>query len=272
MPETRMLLKPRMLLKKIPLIAMLLTSLLLAGAVAGSNPDQAVASTRNGVVALANIPLKKGMSYDEARALILQAGWEPNLAGRKNLRDRRVKSMFEGGYPEIEDCSGTGSAPCLFSFTNVKGEILAVSTDTIRSRSNVLRDWWIKPPQTRPTEPKNVAIDSYTDHFFYAANPELSQRKLRASDKAYIREWNAIRSAIEPLVKSSREVCLRNGDGSLYWEFDLGKDRSSYDILADVIFYHRHPALAGQKLRPQTADAREWSSIRKQMYISTCGI
>jgi hypothetical protein len=126
--------------------------------------------------------------------------------------------------------------------------------------------------QTMPTEPKNVAIDSYTDHFFYAANPALNQRKLRASDKAYIREWNTIRRAIAPLIKSSREVCMRTGDGSLYWEFDLGADRSSYDSLADVIFYHRNPRLAGQKLQPKTAAAREWSSIRNQMYVSTCGI
>jgi hypothetical protein len=126
-----------------------------------------------------------------------------------------------------------------------------------------------------PTEPKGDAIDSYTDHFFYAANPELNKRKLRSDDTAYAQEWQALQEAIVPLVKTNREACGRNGDSaSLYWEFDLStsQNASSYDYLADAIFYHRNPDMAGQKLRPNTAAAREWSAIRSKMFISTCGI
>jgi hypothetical protein len=73
-----------------------------------------------------------------------------------------------------------------------------------------------------PTEPKGDAIDSYTDHFFYAANPELNKRKLRSGDTAYIQEWQAIRETMVPLVKTNREACGRNlGSTDLYWEFDL---------------------------------------------------
>jgi hypothetical protein len=126
-----------------------------------------------------------------------------------------------------------------------------------------------------PTEPKGEAIDSYTDHFFYAANPELNKRKLRSGDTAYIQEWQAIRETMVPLVKTNREACGRNlGSTDLYWEFDLDapQNGSSYDYLADAIFYHRNPDMAGQKLRPNTAAAREWSAIRSKMFISTCGM
>jgi hypothetical protein len=124
-------------------------------------------------------------------------------------------------------------------------------------------------------EPKSDAIDSYTDHFFYAANPELNKRKLRSGDQSYIQEWRAIRQAIAPLVKSSHEACAfgkRNGDA--YWEFDLSMANggSSYDHLSDVIYYSRNPDMNGIKLRSGSAAAREWSAIRQKLYISTCGI
>jgi hypothetical protein len=125
-----------------------------------------------------------------------------------------------------------------------------------------------------PTEPRYIAIDSYTDHFFYAANPELNKRKLDSDESGYIREWQAIRQAIRPLIKSDRETCGRNIDTSAdpYWNFDLQTNMSSYDYLTDVIFYHRNPDMAGQKLRPGTALAREWSAIRRNMFVSTCGL
>ena len=127
-----------------------------------------------------------------------------------------------------------------------------------------------------PTQPKSVAIDSYTDHFFYAANPELNKRRLDADETIYIQEWQAIRQALMPLVKFNREACGRHTVSSEapYWEFDLSVSRkvSSYDYLTDAIFYHRNPDMIGQKLRPRTAAAKEWLAIRRNMYISTCGI
>lgn len=126
-----------------------------------------------------------------------------------------------------------------------------------------------------PTEYKSNAIDRYTDHFFYAVNPELNGRKLRSGDTAYAQEWQAIREAMVPLVKTNREACSMGGRSEApYWEFDLDAQPnvSSYDLLTDAIFYHRNPDLAGQKLRPNTAAAREWSAIRSKMFISTCGL
>jgi hypothetical protein len=87
---------------------MLLSGLTLMGVVDLINPCQTLAADRGTSGTLKNVPLKKGMSYEAARALILKAGWQPNRDGAKNLRDRRVKSLFDDGYTEIEDCSGTG--------------------------------------------------------------------------------------------------------------------------------------------------------------------
>ncbi len=126
-----------------------------------------------------------------------------------------------------------------------------------------------------PTESKDVAIDRYTDHFFYDANPELNKRKLRSNDTAYIQEWQAIRQAIVPLVKTNREACPRGGGSEgPYWEFALSTARktSSYDDLTDAIFYHRNPDMAGQKLRSGTAAAKEWSAIHRNVFIYTCGM
>jgi hypothetical protein len=130
--------------------------------------------------------------------------------------------------------------------------------------------------QKMPIGAKQAAIDSLTDNFFYQVNPELNKRKLRSSDKAYIREWQAIREVVATLVKSSSEVCFRGRDsnGNYYWEFDYRKQNGGdpYDYLTDVIYYHRNPDMAGMKLRPGTASARAWSSIRRKLNAFVCGI
>jgi hypothetical protein len=121
-----------------------------------------------------------------------------------------------------------------------------------------------------PTEPRSEAIDRITDNFFHQANPELNKRKLGSRDRTYIREWKTLRQAIAPMVKTSREVCFRHGNGENYWEFNY--NNNSYDDIADVIFYSRNPDLLGQKLSPRSAAAKEWSRIRKPLYMSACGI
>ena len=123
-----------------------------------------------------------------------------------------------------------------------------------------------------PVQPRSEAIDHYTDHFFYTANPELKKRKLRTTDYVYIQEWNVLRKAIAPLIKSDKEVCSTSDPKQSFWEFDLNKNQQSYDYLADVIFYNRNPKLEEKRIRPNILKAQEWSSIRRKMYVSTCGI
>jgi hypothetical protein len=136
----------------------------------------------------------------------------------------------------------------------------------------------IAQSQPIPKESKAWGIDFYTDHFFHAANPQLKGRKLRSSDRAYIQEWQAIRRAVAPLVKSSTEVCFRGADADqAFWEVDLkfnqnGNGSPTYDHLADVIFSHRNPDINIRKIRPGSTAARQWSAIRSQMFVHSCGL
>lgn len=130
-----------------------------------------------------------------------------------------------------------------------------------------------KPYFPAPTKPLSWAIDFYTDHFFYAANPELEQRKLRSSDRTYIQEWYAIRRAVAPLIVPSQDVCEDIGANEGLWEVKLKSDGdSTYNSLADAIFYHRNPQYRGKKLMPNTTVAAQWSAIRSEMLVNTCGL
>jgi hypothetical protein len=153
----------------------------------------------------------------------------------------------------------------LLALTMLTGTMTTVANQPAIARS-----------QPIPKESQAWGIDFYTDHFFHAANPQLKGRKLRSSDRAYIQEWQTIRRAVAPLVKSSTEVCFRGAESAeAFWEVDLNfkqNGSSTYDYLADVIFYHRNPKMAGQKLRPGTNSARQWSVIRNQMFVDSCGL
>jgi hypothetical protein len=98
-------------------------------------------SLENYANASESVPLKKGMSYKEARQILIKQGWKPNLEGKPNLRDRSVKELFDLGYQEIKDCSGTGEAPCRFEFINQKVEVLVVVT---AGPNRFVRNWWIE--------------------------------------------------------------------------------------------------------------------------------
>ncbi|CAN1213242.1 hypothetical protein TUMEXPCC7403_23755 [Tumidithrix helvetica PCC 7403] len=88
-----------------------------------------------------DLPLQKGMTYEEARQIILEQGWKPNPNVESNLRSPVVKAIFDRGYIEINDCSGTGEAPCRYEFVNQNGELLYVVT---AGRDSLVRNWWIE--------------------------------------------------------------------------------------------------------------------------------
>lgn len=88
-----------------------------------------------------DLPLQKGMTYEEARQIILEQDWKPNPNIETNLRSPAVKAIFDRGYTEIEDCSGTGEAPCRYMFVNQNGELLYAVT---AGRDRLLKNWWIQ--------------------------------------------------------------------------------------------------------------------------------
>ena len=125
-------------------------------------------------------------------------------------------------------------------------------------------------------ESRDQAVDSLTDFLFYKVNPELNNRKLQAGDRDHILEWQRLRAEIDPRVKSVQEVCYSPGPGDTGWEFTTINGETyeqTYDRLADIIFYSRHPQTTGQKIsRGDRARSNEWLAIRREMYISNCGL
>ncbi|MEG4508222.1 hypothetical protein QUA81_31980 [Microcoleus sp. F6_B4] len=103
-------------------------------------------SLENSVNAPKKIPLQQGMPYKEARQILIQQRWQPSLQGQPNLRDRSVKELFDLGYKEIKDCSGTGEGPCRFEFINQQGELLVIVATTRGSENTkrFVRNWWIE--------------------------------------------------------------------------------------------------------------------------------
>lgn len=131
-------------------------------------------------------------------------------------------------------------------------------------------------PNLAKAESREQAVDRLTDFLFYRVNPQLNNRKLQAGDREYIRQWQRLREAIDPRVKSVQEVCNTPGRGEFGWEFTTINGQTyeqTYDLLADTIFYSRHPQRTGQPIpKDDKISISEWSAIRYYMYISNCGI
>ena len=125
-------------------------------------------------------------------------------------------------------------------------------------------------------ESRDRAVDRLTDFLFYKVNPELNNRKLQAGDRNYINEWQRLRAEIDPRVKPAQEVCNRPEPGDIGWEFTVINGETyeqTYDRLADIIFYSRHPQITGQQIpRGDRASSNEWLAIRREMFISNCGL
>jgi len=79
------------------------------------------------------IPNLYGLNYDEARAQLTEAGWQPfmnhwSYADDTNIHYGNGPVFWQRGYHEIESSSGTGYAFCSFKFVDVYGNNLKVIT------------------------------------------------------------------------------------------------------------------------------------------------
>jgi hypothetical protein len=81
----------------------------------------------------APIPQIGGLSYDDARMLLLQAGWQPIMnhwshASNPDMRCGNGLYFWEKGYHEIVNACPTGLAFCKFALQDVYGNHLVVVT------------------------------------------------------------------------------------------------------------------------------------------------
>jgi hypothetical protein len=131
-------------------------------------------------------------------------------------------------------------------------------------------------PNLAKAELREQAVDRLTDILFYRVNPQLNNRKLQADDREYSNEWRRLREAIDPRVKPAQEVCNSPGPGDIGWEFTVINGETyqqTYDLLADTIFYSRHPQRTGQQIpKSDKISISEWSAIRQEMFLSNCGL
>ncbi|MEG5161780.1 hypothetical protein QUB37_15200 [Microcoleus sp. AT3-A2] len=134
----------------------------------------------------------------------------------------------------------------------------------------------LSSPNLAKAESREQAVDQLTDFLFYRVNPQLNNRKLQAGDREYSNQWRRLREAIDPRVKSVQEVCFRPAPGNTGWEFTTINGETyeeTYDLLADTIFYSRHPQRTGQPIpKSDRIGISEWSAIRREMFISNCGL
>ena len=93
--------------------------------------------------AQSGIPLKQGMSYAQARQLLLKSGWQT----KATRWQERYCPEFLGArckYPEVKSCAPTGTGPCIFNWLNVNGKTLSVYTNSDRGGNTTISNWTLK--------------------------------------------------------------------------------------------------------------------------------
>ncbi|MEG4129249.1 hypothetical protein QUA21_09750 [Microcoleus sp. Pol1B3] len=172
-------------------------------------------SLENSVNSNKKIPLQQGMSYEEARQILIQQRWQPSLQGQPNLRDRSVKELFDLGYQEIKDCSGTGEGPCRFEFINQPGELLVIvaTTRVSENTKRFVRNWWIEK-KTDSNQQKSSSNIIQEGHYWLGGTDqglEVKGKQYRYYDESNIeRPWQPL-SELQHIKKG---VIF---DGKIYW-------------------------------------------------------
>lgn len=89
------------------------------------------------------IPLKQGMSYVQARQLLLKSGWQTKAT---RWQDRYCPDFLgkRCKYPEVESCASTGTGPCIFKWLNINGKTLSVYTNSDRDGNITIANWSLK--------------------------------------------------------------------------------------------------------------------------------
>ena len=78
----------------------------------------------------------KGLTYHEARPIIIGTGWSPLQTLKEGTHDYKQGVTLSGdgpkfwskGYHELQTCTGSGMAYCAFLFQNKNGDRLRVVT------------------------------------------------------------------------------------------------------------------------------------------------
>ncbi len=159
--------------------------------------------------------LRQGMPYREARKLLMQNGWQPHFDGDSpNLSSATVKELFELGYKEIKDCSGTGMGLCRFEFTNATGELLVVSAAIAGSDSRERAVWrWFIEQRTDANQQSSFSIEQIAEGLYVLGGTdqglEVSAEKYRYYDEMGLKAWKSISSGaymVIHVIRVARDI------------------------------------------------------------------
>lgn len=167
------------------------------------------------------LDLQEGMPYQKAREVLIQKGWQPHLLGdAPNLNDTSVRELFELGYQEVKDCSGTGLGPCRFEFTNTAGELLAVSAITggASNRERQVWRWFIE----ERTAAQNLPFVGTRFFNFLGANGTGQSITIQADGTTIVKSHGTVSSSVQYLGKFSNRIRLEDGFG-LILNYDYDK-------------------------------------------------
>lgn len=123
-------------------------------------------------------PINHDMTYGEARKIIMSNGWFKNsthwATALADSYGSRPKDMWNRGFTEVQDCSGTGLAYCRFGFIDAFGNHLIIVTGG----------------QARPgeKEPEDLSITSWrllTKEEAQAKDEEEARREAEAVRYGY---------------------------------------------------------------------------------------
>ncbi|MCT7957180.1 hypothetical protein [Laspinema palackyanum] len=98
--------------------------------------------------------LRQDMPYSEARELLLHEGWLTryrDLSQKDKLTGLLSRMVNELGYPEFQDCSGTGAGFCRALFGDGYGQRLILVTVNNEEEPTLFR-WWV---EEEPEEEQN---------------------------------------------------------------------------------------------------------------------
>lgn len=143
-----------------------------------------------------------------------------------------------------------------------KGKIalaaMAIAVLTIGMNASLLKAQTSSPVGVTQTD-----IDWWTDELWYRVRPQMRGQEIRPEQQLYQREWAAIRRVISNRIEPGLPGSVP-GDCSASSYFK-GSD-AAYDLVADAVFYARHPERNGREIEPGKPHLiREWRTIRKRL-------
>ncbi|NJR50441.1 MAG: hypothetical protein HC780_13615 [Leptolyngbyaceae cyanobacterium CSU_1_3] len=120
-------------------------------------------------------------------------------------------------------------------------------------------------------ETHEQSVNNVTDWLFGNLHPELNRRKLRADERGYIREWQAIRTVINQRGLRYQKIAPSlNPCGLPDWSF-ANDDEALKERLADAVFYSRYSRrIAKPIVAKDSAAVREWLKLKNSMFVAYC--